>query len=336
MNAWLQRMTVLLQALGALLLAWAAAAWMQRARGVGPAGAWLGALLLAAGVMLLLQGLVVGRGFVLARRINRALPAGRQPTAVWIGAWLREWRVSLQVFSWRQPWRTQAEPDFLVPGAGGKRALLLLHGYYCNRALWQPAMRQARSHGVPHLALTLEPAFGSIDAYAGAIAAAVERLYTATGAPLVIVGHSMGGLAVRAWIASLDEAQHQQALSRVERIVTVGTPHRGTALADTFASWPIGANGRQMRRDSDWLRANAERIGPAWRARMACVYSPTDNIVMPYDSALLDGAASLRIDGRGHVELLFAPELGPLWQRAALPTGAAAPGSRPLTDDACR
>ena len=165
------------------------------------------------------------------------------------------------------------------------------------------------------MALTLEPAFGSVDDYVAAIDTAMRQVQAATGLPPVLVGHSMGGLAARAWLRTLAQPPAQ----RVHRILTLGTPHHGT--------WPARfshtTNGMQMRQNSPWLQALAASEGAAQRALFSCWYSDCDNIVYPTRSATLDGAENHLLHGLGHVHMLYAPQVrAACWQ--ALQTG---PGS---------
>ena len=101
-----------------------------------------------------------------------------------------------------------------------------------------------RRLGHPFVAVDLEPVFGSIDQYVAIIDEAVERITRATGMAPVLVCHSMGGLAARAWL------QAKAADSRVHHVITIGSPHHGTWLG----RFSRVANGRQMRLDSGWLR----------------------------------------------------------------------------------
>lgn len=56
--------------------------------------------------------------------------------------------------------------------------------------------------------------------------------HTATGERIHLVGHSMGGLVARAY------AGRTQAAGRIDRLLTVGSPHTGTVLA--YPSWSGG------------------------------------------------------------------------------------------------
>lgn len=175
---------------------------------------------------------------------------------------------------------------------------MLVHGYVCNRGFWAPWMIQLRRQGVPVVAITLEPVVGSIDDYAGAIEAAVRQLEAATGQPPLLVGHSMGGLAIRAWRRAFGVPA-----ARVRGVITLGTPHQGTWLAH-FAPT---RNGQQMVPGSHWLRDLAASEPADWCARLTCWYSHCDCIVFPAHLACLPGAVAQHHPGVAHVALAFEP-----------------------------
>ncbi len=232
-------------------------------------------------------------------------------------AWWGEVWTAPAVFYWRQPFRANAVPDFLPADARGRRGLLLVHGFVCNRGLWTPWLRRLRAAGVPFVAVSLEPVFGRIDAYAPTVEEAVRRLEAATGLPPVIVAHSMGGLAVRAW---LDAAQGDD---RVHRVVTIGSPHHGTWLG-RFGHLP---NTRQMRRGSAWLQQLAAREPSERYRRFTCFYSHCDNIVFPPSTATLPGADNRHLEGWSHVHLAFHPAVFDEVMRWLAPSPATPPGA---------
>ena len=295
-----------------LVLGWllASAAWL--------AWAWPRSLALALGGWAIAASTSLawlGLQFVLMRRINRrdATPAAGRWAL--LRAWWLEALTCTWVFGWLQPFAHRQQPDWLPPSPTGQRGVVLVHGFLCNRGVWLPWLPELRARGHAYVALTLEPAFGSVDDYVAAIDTAMRQVQAATGLPPVLVGHSMGGLAARAWLRTLAQPPAQ----RVHRILTLGTPHHGT--------WPARfshtTNGMQMRLDSPWLQALAASEGAAQRALFSCWYSDCDNIVYPTRSATLDGADNHLLHGLGHVHMVYAPQVrAACWQ--ALQTG---PGS---------
>jgi triacylglycerol esterase/lipase EstA (alpha/beta hydrolase family) len=216
-------------------------------------------------------------------------------------AWLSETAAAPRVFCWRQPFRWREIPDMLEvpPGQQARRGVVLIHGLVCNRGFWNPWMLRLRAIGHPFVAVNLEPVFGSIDAYVPIIEDAVQRLTRATGLAPVLVCHSMGGLAARAWLRAHPEGE------RVHHLITIGSPHRGTWLA-RFSHLE---NGRQMKFDGPWIR-ELERCAVAVPAsRFTCWYSNCDNIVFPASTATLPGAQNRLVRGAAHVQLAFHPRV---------------------------
>ena len=278
-------------AAGTAALLWCIWCWRQ---GLGP-GWWALGLLLA----LAPQAPVLALEFVLLAVLGGDPAVPRPSRRQLLQAWWGEVLVAWQVFGWRQPFAADHEPD--VPGQPGRTGVVLLHGYVCNRGIWAPWLRQLRAAGVPCLAISMSPPFASIDSCQPAIDAAVQALTRSTGRPPLLVGHSMGGLSARAWLAGQPDAAAADA--RVAGVVTVGTPHRGT----WSARLGFTTNTRQMRIGSRWLVALAARESAARRARFTCFYGHADNLVFPAGQATLADADNRHLAGVAHVAMLFEP-----------------------------
>jgi triacylglycerol lipase len=242
-----------------------------------------------------LHAAVLALGFLQLRWVNRG--DARPTWGQLLRAWRREVVASELAFSWRQPWREWAEPDFLP--AGGGTGVLLVHGFACNRGRWNGWMRRLREQGTPFVAPSMEPAFGSIDDYADEIETGVRQLEAATGRPPVLVAHSMGGLALRAWWRRFG-AGH----AAPPRVITLGSPHGGTRMA----RFGQGRNARQMRLRSPWL---AELRELTQLTDVDCFWTPCDQIVNPAETAILPGSRAHRLDGVGHMGLVHSQEA---WQ----------------------
>lgn len=283
--------------LGALGLAAGVAAlgWAAGRPGWGAAA--------AAGI-LALQAAVLAFEFLWMAQANRASGAPAATPGTMLQAWAQEVLAGLAVFCWRQPFASRRWPDHLPATARGRRGVLLVHGFVCNRGLWNPWLQRLRALDVPHVAVDLEPPFAPIDDYFSTIEVAVCRLEAATGLAPVVVAHSMGGLVVRGWLGHAA----RERLPRVHRVLTLGTPHHGTALA----GWALSPNARQMRRDSRWLQALRGREPQGLAARFTCFWSHCDNIVFPASTATLPGADNRHLPGTAHVQMVGheAP-----WQR---------------------
>jgi triacylglycerol esterase/lipase EstA (alpha/beta hydrolase family) len=178
-------------------------------------------------------------------------------------------------------------------GAGARIPVVLVHGYLCNQRIWDDVTPQLRAQGHDVFAVNLEPVFCSIDQYAEIIETAVQALLMHSGQRQVaLVGHSMGGLAVRAWLRA-------HGASRAARVVTLGTPHAGTQVPNPLLS----PNGVQMQWGSPWLSelASAETAGT--RSLFDIALTPQDNIVYPQRAQVLPSVTPTVFEGIGHLQM---------------------------------
>lgn len=219
--------------------------------------------------------------------------APAEPSRMWWRSLLGEIVAGVQVFFLRQPW-AMTPPSYL-PATGGiaKVPVVLVHGYVCNHRIWDDTIAALRTAGHPVLAVDLEPLFTSIDAYAPIIDTAVTELCRQTGASQVaLVGHSMGGLAIRAWMRA-------HGTQRAAKVLTLGTPHAGTQIAPHIRT----ANGRQMCWHSQWLADLTASETEASRALMRIAITGQDNIVYPQRAQVLPGVDAMVFEGMGHLQM---------------------------------
>ncbi|WP_137173531.1 triacylglycerol lipase [Massilia sp. HP4] len=285
----LLRLVLLVQALAALGIGAAAVAWREVS--------WWQAAALGLGSVALARLLINANNFLMAARSASPTPPEFR---IGVGAALRmyweEFSTSMLTTSWHMPRaraRTRIYPDARHP------PVLLLHGYGCNSGYWASLAPLLDAARISHATLDLEPLTGDIDDYAQRIEDAARLLCAQAGAPqLVVVAHSMGGLAARAWM-------RRHGAQQVARLVTLGTPHHGTCLA----AFGIGINAGQMRRmgvagpECAWLSALSGGEEAAARERITSIYSHHDNIIAPQTSSELPGARNLAFGGVGHVAL---------------------------------
>ncbi len=277
-----------LTTIGLLLAACIAAAWGFQA------GRPLLGLAMAAAI-LTGHASVLAVEFVMLSVINRRDPS--PPASLWqlLRAWWGEVKAAPLVFCWRQPFFSNEVPDDVE--RPGRRGVLFIHGFICNRGFWTPWLLRLRERGIPFVAVNLEPVFCTIDAYLPTVEAAVSRLEASTGRAPLLVCHSMGGLVARAWL------QAHQADHRIFRVVTIGTPHHGTWMA----RFGLAPNTRQMRQLCEWLDSLARNEPPQRLERFRCYYGHADNIVVPASSATLPGADNRHVSAAAHVEMAFRP-----------------------------
>ncbi|WP_306393884.1 esterase/lipase family protein [Telluria beijingensis] len=285
----LLRLVLLVQALAALAIGAAAMRWRDLA--------WWQATALGLGSVALVRLLINANNFLMAARsasptpIEHRIGPGRALRMYW-----EEFSTSMLTTSWLMP-RAQARTR--IHSDSAHPPVLLLHGYGCNSGYWASLAPMLDAARISHATLDLEPLTGDIDDYAARIEEAAARLCAQAGArQLIVVAHSMGGLAARAWM-------RVHGADRVARLVTLGTPHHGTCLA----AFGLGINAGQMRRmgvagpECAWLTALAGAEPAAVRARITSIYSHHDNIIAPQTSSELPGARNIAFGGVGHVAL---------------------------------
>ncbi len=296
MLARLLRVSYLLQLLsGALLGLYLALGWGQ--------GQPLDLLLVPASAVALP---VLLQCAVISITMLRSFRAGS--LAHWWRAWRGECRAAMLIFMLRQPWPKQQRGVLLPPVTAPvqpdrpRLPVLLVHGYLCNHRVWDDVVAALSAAGHPVLAIDLEPLFGSIDDYAPVIERGVNQLLQASHADqLVLLGHSMGGLAIRAWRCAYGSA----AESRVARIITLGTPHQGTRLA----KGSVTRNGAQMVWQSPWLQALAASEGAQTRRLMHLALTKQDNIVFPQTQQVLADTQVTEFFAMGHLQMCLHPQV---------------------------
>jgi triacylglycerol esterase/lipase EstA (alpha/beta hydrolase family) len=263
-----------------------------------PAAPWQA---VAGAALVLFAGpLVLALEFLLLARVASRDTAVPRPTARQLAAaWWSETVHLYRTFCWRQPFRWRAEPDHLASECAGRTGVVFVHGFMCNRGFWAAWQQRLRARGHASVAVNLEPVHGPIEAYAASIDEAVARVTRITGRPPMMICHSMGGLAARAWWRETGGRRS------VARLVTIASPHGGTWLG----RFSRRANGRQMRLDCDWVRALAEHERTVLLPPTTCWYSNCDNIVFPAATATLGRADNRFVAGEAHVALAFCREV---------------------------
>ncbi|WP_435897177.1 lipase family alpha/beta hydrolase [Streptomyces parvus] len=188
----------------------------------------------------------------------------------------------------------------VVPSAAPP--VVLLHGFIDNRSAFVVLRRTLARHGRRPESLNYSPLTRDVRTAAGLLGRHVEEICARTGHSRVdIVGHSLGGLIARYYVQRLGGDR------RVRTLVTLGTPHGGTAVAPGAGVHPIV---RQMRGGSSVIE---ELRGPApgCRTRFVSFWSELDQVMVPVGTACVDhpdlDAVNVRVTGIGHLALPVHP-----------------------------
>ncbi|MEU2130757.1 alpha/beta fold hydrolase [Streptomyces sp. NPDC018352] len=181
--------------------------------------------------------------------------------------------------------------------------VVLLHGFIDNRSVFVLLRRCLARHGWRHLeSLNYSPLTCDIRTAAELLGRHVEEICARTGHREVdIVGHSLGGLIARYYVQRLGGDQ------RVRTLITLGTPHGGTAVAPLASAHPIV---RQMRTGSAPIE-ELRRPAPGCRTRFVSFWSELDRVIVPAEAGRIDhpdlDARNVRVTGIGHLALPVHP-----------------------------
>jgi triacylglycerol lipase len=214
---------------------------------------------------------------------------------------LEEYVTLIVLFTVIQPFeKFWMAPDRLGHCATRPLPLLLIHGYQCNRGFWIWMRARLEAAGWTVATHSMEPVWTEIDNYADGIERRIDEVLAATGAPQVIlICHSMGGLASRAYLRRYGK-------SKVARLVTLGSPHQGTLLARLG----LGPNARQMRIGNPWLVALGAAGAVPLPQGSVSIFSHHDNYVYPQETrSRLEGATNVAIGGVSHLGMAFSPRV---------------------------
>ncbi len=284
MLAWLLRAILLVEVLSLATVVADAAARL------GTVGA-LGTLALA---LLVVPTLLLALGYAI--RARHASPRPPEMPPLGLGAVIGEWLAFLfffiAVMPLPGPWMGSDAVGRLAPG---RRPVLLVHGYMCNRGFWWWMRRQLRAAGFAVATIDLEGPFSDVETLADGLDRRIDALLAETGADRVLlVTHSMGGLVARALM-------RRRGTARIARFVTLGGPHHGTVTARLG----LGRNARQMTPGNPWL-AELNRVETTEVPTLS-IWSYGDQIVAPQVTSRLAGAREVALPALGHMALAVSP-----------------------------
>ena len=204
----------------------------------------------------------------------------------------------------------RAEPIDRTP----HRVALLIPEMHCSASSFWYLLRHLHAHGWagaagPPRTIGAAQTFAALDARIAALPPACE---------LVLIGHGIGGLLAHRYVQARPAA-------RIRHVVTLGTPHQGSAALPYRLLSDRGA------------------IPPALPATGAAstdviaIYSDFDAWLVPVDDAYCPGGFNIAVRGVGHCAMLLSRRVADLIvENLAAPVGvmSAAP-TVPIPRDGC-
>ena len=214
---------------------------------------------------------------------------------------LRELGATLLLMTlWPLWWLLGASYKLVEEGTGPRhRPVILLHGFFMNRSQWLWLGRNLLARGVG-------PLYGTSYFSPQAVASSARHLQRFVAYVMAredaeqvdIVAHSLGGLVARYYIEQMNGAQH------VGRLVTLGSPHRGTKLGR------LGLSNSPSARELPPASARLLGLRPAASVEYTSIWSRADAVVVPPESSsVLPHGADEVFDDLGHLSMLLSPRV---------------------------
>ena len=156
--------------------------------------------------------------------------------------------------------------------------VLLVHGINDTGAVFNKMAFYLRQQGLSVYTVDLIPNNGSevLEKLAQQVANYVNDTFEAAR-PVDIVGFSMGGIVSRYYIQRLG------GINKVQRFITISSPHKGTIIA--YGTWLAGAV--QMRPNSDFINDLNADFKMLKQLNFTSIWTPYDLMILPASSSRL-------------------------------------------------
>ncbi|MCV2488475.1 alpha/beta fold hydrolase [Geodermatophilus sp. YIM 151500] len=196
------------------------------------------------------------------------------------------------------PQRPAVRALFAADPLAARTPVLLVHGMIDNRSVFAVMRHSLRRRGFASVcSWNYSPLLTDVARGADDLGRHVERVCERTGHERIhVVGHSLGGLIARYYV------QRRGGDRRVESLVTLGTPHRGSLWAHMMPTPLV----RQLRPGSPVLR-ELEEPAPGCRTPVTAIYSDLDQMVLPTSAGRCEhpdlAVRNVLVRGVGHLSL---------------------------------
>ena len=191
------------------------------------------------------------------------------------------------------PFGMRRRPQSRTPRLREQRTVVFIHGYCCNPSVFLPMNGYMRHRGIRQALSYAYPSRHGVEQ--GAIGLRDFLRTQVRGGAIDLVCHSLGGLVARSYIQELGGSR------RVDRCITLGTPHLGTYNA----YWLTSRVGRELRPGSTLLQRLADSRSEGAQVRFLSVIGGSDNLVIP--RVFAGHEEEVCFPGLGHMAMLYSP-----------------------------
>jgi triacylglycerol lipase len=177
------------------------------------------------------------------------------------------------------------------------RTLVFVHGLGATRSSFFPLEAYLRLCGhTRQLSFNYRTRGTSIEEAAITLKRCID--HEVRGGRIDLIGHSLGGLVARTYVQALGGAR------RVDRLVTLGTPHHGTHAA-AYVPTRLGF---ELRPNSALLQ-RLDALPPPDGVRCLSVAAGRDLMILPAENACAPFGENVAFDDLGHLSMLLSPRV---------------------------
>lgn len=182
-----------------------------------------------------------------------------------------------------------------MSNVGDRNPVLLIHGIDDTAEVFSTMAPYLRVQGWKTHGLNLTPNNGDVglDQLAQQVADYVTQTFPAHQ-PIDLVGFSMGGIISRYYVQRLG------GIDRVQRFVTISSPHQGTWTA--YLRPNTGAC--QMRRGSPFMTALNRDVTMLQKLHFTSIWTPLDLMIVPAESSRLPVGKEVVVNVPAHSWML--------------------------------
>ncbi|NEN90613.1 MAG: alpha/beta fold hydrolase [Okeania sp. SIO3H1] len=165
--------------------------------------------------------------------------------------------------------------------------VLLIHGIFDTIRIFNRMSRYLQNLGWDVYSLNLVPNYGilGLDKLAKQVDDYISKKFP-PNQPLDLIGFSMGGIVSRYYVQRLG------GIERVERFITISSPHNGTLTAYALNL----AAPKQMRPKSDFLEDLNQDIALLEQINFTSIWTPYDAMILPARSSQIPVGRDIKIN----------------------------------------
>lgn len=180
-----------------------------------------------------------------------------------------------------------------------RNPVLLVHGIWDTGIIFHSMRSYLRSLGwaVYELDMTPNNGDGKLEHLAEQVAEYIDRSF-APDMALDVVGYSMGGIVSRYYVQRLGGVQ------RVQRLITLSSPHNGTWVA--YGSQRPGC--LQMRPNSSFLTDLNRGTSILNQLNFTSIWTPFDTMIVPASSSQMAVGKDVRVWVSAHHLMVSDPK----------------------------